>query len=234
LPQDRPLIVCDIDNTLLRSWGVYDKAYYLTSLELLGTGFIMTKNPDGTLDITFSKMTNGEILKNRLRQLGIDEKKVDEQAFFIAFDRNAEMAASLIPSCVFPGVETMLQELFSQARLVVLTSGTKLLQKVVLVKAGLDKYLDLDNSLFYGEYQSKRQALEFFAGRFIPASMVHFGDAPSDMRAALEASCEYDIMAVGTTIAGLVDEGELYMAGADLVLTHYDQAAKEILRLLGY
>ena len=154
------LLIFDIDNTLVASYGIYDEAYRLTSKELLPHEFIMTKNPDGTPDTTFSKMTNPEILANRMNQLGINAAEVDEKKFFKRFDENAKVAAEIADFVVFSGAVNFLNKLSKDNKLVVLTSGSKKLQTTVLRRAGMAEFIDVEQSLFLGDYKTKTEAIE--------------------------------------------------------------------------
>jgi len=223
----KTLFIFDIDNTLLQSYSIYDEAYRLTSKELLGKEFIMTRNPNGTEDKSFSKMSNSEILLHRISQLKIDKSKINQQLFFKRFDENAKISAEKIQSFVYPKVKEVLEELSRKYKLIILTSGTKQLQSTVLKKVDLDKYFDLKNSFFHGDYNSKREAIErIYSKNKDCDTLVHIGDAPSDMKAIKLAKIESKKLAIGVTICGLVTKKELMEAGADLVIQSWKESRK--------
>ena len=227
------LLIFDIDNTLVASYGIYDEAYRLTSKELLPHEFIMTKNPDGTPDTTFSKMTNPEILANRMNQLGINAAEVDEKKFFKRFDENAKVAAEIADFVVFSGAVNFLNKLSKDNKLVVLTSGSKKLQTTVLRRAGMAEFIDVEQSLFLGDYKTKTEAIEKIFSKNSDAKIIaHFGDAPKDMVAIHDAKINATKLAVGVTVAGLTTVKELQDAKADLVIEAYNNKSLEKITLL--
>lgn len=220
----KSLLIFDIDNTLVASYGIYDEAYRLTSRQILGKEFVMTKNPDGSIDTTFSKMSNPEILKSRVVQLGIDPAGIDEKRFFEKFDENAKQAAEIADFTVFAGVVNFVRALGNNRKLVILTSGSKKLQTTILERAGLSEYFDLSQSLFLGDYKSKQEAIEKIYQQNQTSTVAHFGDAPKDMTAIHNADIKATKVAVGVTFAGLSTSEELRKAGADFVIERFDDA----------
>lgn len=227
------LVIWDIDNTLLQSYRVYDEAYRLTSRRIIGKEFIMTKNPDGTDDTEFSKMNNKQILEKRLSQLGINASTVDIGCFFKAFDENASFVAEQYVSEVYDGVHEFLEATHKDNIFVVLTSGTRNLQTIVLRKAGIIKYFDIENSFFFGDYKAKKNAIEELATRLRPKTIAHVSDSPSDMKATKEVQTQCKTLAVGVAACALVTEEELRNAGADYVIqTYRGRTAQELLSRL--
>lgn len=218
------LFIFDIDNTLVCSWGIYDEAYRLTSKELLPEEFIMTKNPDGTLDVMFTKMSNPEILENRLKQLGFKNDVVDQKKFFERFDIHAKATAETTDFIVYPGIIDFVKELSKMCDCVILTSGSRQLQLTVLKRAGLIDFFDIDKSFFLGDYSSKKEAIELAYSRSAGLKTVsHVGDAPSDMKAVKSADIRANRLAIGINVQRMVTEQELKLAGADMVIPEYNQ-----------
>lgn len=220
----KSLLIFDIDNTLVASHAIYDEAYRLTSREILGEEFIMTKNPDGSIDPTFSKMSNPEILKNRAVQLGINPAEIDEKGFFARFDENAKQVAETADFVIFDGVANFLKNFINDRKLVILTSGSRKLQTTILERAGLSEYFDLLQSLFLGDYKSKQEAIEKIYQQNQTSIVAHFGDAPKDMTAIHNADIKASKVAVGVTVAGLSTPEELQKAGADFLIEAFDEA----------
>ena len=218
----KSLLIFDIDNTLVASHGIYDEIYRLTSSEILGKEFVMTKNPDGSPDLIFSKMSNPEILKNRLDQLGIDISSVDEKHFFKKFDDNAQKVAEVSDFKIFDGVKNLVKELSRGRKLVILTSGSRKLQTTILKRANLLEFFDLSQSLFLGDYTSKREAIEKIYQQNQTSIVAHFGDAPKDMTAIHESNIDVKKIAIGVTIARLSTPEALREAGADFIIENYD------------
>jgi HAD superfamily hydrolase (TIGR01549 family) len=219
------LFIFDIDNTLVASYGIYDEAYRLTSGELLGKEFVMTRHVDGTPDAGFSKLSNPQILAQKVQELGFPEDAVEPAAFFRRFDENAKVAAETGEFILFPGVDEFLCQAKEQGKLVLLTSGSRQLQLTVLRRAGLIGHFEVGSSFFLGDYRSKREAIEEASRKLpMPDEVLHFGDAPGDMRALQEAYIDSPKRAVGVTVAGLSTEEELVSAGADAVITSYGDA----------
>lgn len=218
----------DVDNTLVQNWPIYDEAYRRTSLKLLGREFIMTRNPDGTEDRSFARLSNPQILGKRLNQLFINILAVDPAEFFAEFDRQAVEVAQDLPTNIYPGVERFLAGL-DGARLVLLTSGTMQLQFAAL--RPILNYFDLPSSLFCGGFKSKEEALEIIADEDVFRNFVHVGDAPSDMKASVTALvAARKKLSVGVVLSGLVTHAELGEAGADIILTEYSEGSLYTLR----
>jgi HAD superfamily hydrolase (TIGR01549 family) len=218
------LLIFDIDNTLAASYGIYDEAYRLTSGEVLGKEFIMTRHPDGSEDNTFSKKSNPEILEHRAMQLGIDPNSVDHSHFFKRFDENAKVAAETSDFVIFPGVPEFLKKLAESYKLIVLTSGSRELQLTVLRRAGIIDYFDIKQSFFLGDYKSKQEAIERAHQTNSSIEVVaHFGDAPKDMLAIKNADIPCKKIPVGVTVAKLSTPEELKKVGADLIIEEYNE-----------
>jgi phosphoglycolate phosphatase-like HAD superfamily hydrolase len=227
------LFVFDVDNTLAQNWGIYDEAYRRTSRQILGQEFIMTRNPDGSEDWTFSRMTNPQLLEKRLSQLSIKLEPADVDRFFAAFANHAIQAAQDAPSNIYPGTEEFLAGL-KGARLVLLSGGPIKLQLAALKP--IVHYFDLSNSLFLGEFKNKRDALERITCLDELRNFVCIGDAPSDMEACTIANvAAMQKLAVGVVFSGLVTKTELSSAGANLVLNDYSQVSlAELKQVLTY
>lgn len=220
----KSLLIFDIDNTLVASYGIYDEAYRLTSREILGKEFIMTKNPDGSSDIMFSKMSNPEILRKRAGQLEIKPETVDEKVFFERFDENSKQVVETGDFLIFEGVRDFIKSLVNDRKLVILTSGSKQFQTAILKRAGLSEYFDLSQSLFLGDYTSKREAIEKIYQKNQTSLIAHFGDAPKDMSAIREANIGAKKVAIGVIVAELSTSDELRKAGADFIIEKFDNA----------
>ncbi len=218
----KSLLIFDIDNTLVASYAIYDEAYRLTSREILGKEFIMTKNPDGSLDTTFSKMSNPEILRKRVSQLEINPETVDEKVFFERFDENSKQVVETGDFLIFEGIRYFIKSLVNDRKLVILTSGSKKFQTTILKRAGLLENFDLSQSLFLGDYTSKREAIEKIYQQNQASLVAHFGDAPTDMSAIREANIGAKKVAIGVIVARLSTSDELQKAGADLIIEKFD------------
>jgi len=226
----KSLLIFDIDNTLVASYGIYDEAYRLTSREIIGKEFIMTKNPDGSSDVTFSKMSNPEILEKRTVQLGISPTMIDGKAFFEKFDENAQYFAEAADFVVFDGAANFVKSLSDKKKLVILTSGPRKFQTAILKRAGLVEYFDLSQSLFLGDYNSKPEAIEKIYQQNQTSIVAHFGDAPSDMVAIRKADIKARKIAIGVTVAKLSTPDELKEAGANFVIEKFDDTVLRELR----
>lgn len=220
----KSLLIFDIDNTLVASYGIYDETYRLTSREVLGKEFIMTKNPDGSSDTMFSKMSNPEILRKRAGQLEIKPETVDEKVFFERFDEISRQVVETGVFLIFEGVRDFIKSLVNDRKLVILTSGSKKFQTTILKRAGLSEYFDLSQSLFLGDYASKREAIEKIYQQNQTSIIAHFGDAPKDMSAIREANIGAKKVAIGVIVAELSTSDELRKAGADFIIEKFDNA----------
>lgn len=220
----KSLLIFDIDNTLVASYEIYDEAYRLTSREILGKEFIMTKNPDGSSDTMFSKMSNPEILRKRASQLEIKPETVDEKVFFERFDENSRQVVETGDFSIFEGVGDFIKSIANNRKLVILTSGSKKFQTTILKRAGLSEYFDLSQSLFLGDYTSKREAIEKIYQQNQTSIIAHFGDAPKDMSAIREANIGAKKVAIGVIVAELSTPDELIKSGADFIIEKFDSA----------
>ena len=210
----RTVLVFDVDNTLAKSWKIWDEAFLRASTSLLGQGFIMTCHPDGTDDVGFTKRSLQKMLDLRLDQLGL--RLCDYDRFYQEFDIHADQAAKEIPTEILAGVEDFICQFFG-ARMIILTSGTRRLQTAVL--KSLLPYFDIRRSLFYGDYASKQEALDQIAEELKPLNLVHLGDAPSDMQALHNMTATVPKkVAVGIAITAIVTPEELWESGADMVI----------------
>ena len=215
------LFIFDIDNTLLESYDIYDEAYRLTSKEILGKEFIMTKNPDGSKDNKFSRLSNNEILEKRIKQLRI--KKINSDEFFSAFDKNAETLANKLKAKLYPWIKEFLSKLSKNYELIILSSGTKKLQISVLKNNDLVKHFNIKDSLFLGDFNSKKEAIEhIFNKDKKKTTLIHVGDSPNDMKAIKEANLSCKKIAIGVTLCGFVNKKVLLESGADLVINEYN------------
>jgi phosphoglycolate phosphatase-like HAD superfamily hydrolase len=228
------LIICDIDNTLVKSYAIYDEAYRLASREVLhGKEFIMTANPDGSPDTNFSKMSNPEILQLRLKQLGIDPATVDVEYFFKKFAEHAKDAAKTANFVTLEGVVETIKELSRTRKLVLLSSGSRGLQIEVLKRVSPDflKCFDLAESLFLGEYETKTKAIESISRKIRASLVVHVGDAPNDMTALKDAQLDVPKFAIGVTASGMSTREDL--ARADFIIEKYDpETLKELEKII--
>lgn len=220
----KSLLIFDIDNTLVASYGIYDEAYRLTSREILGKEFIMTKNPDGSSDTMFSKMSNPEILRKRAGQLEIRPETVDEKVFFERFDEISRQVVETGDFLIFEGVRDFIKSIVNNRKLVILTSGSRKFQTTILKRTGLSEYFDLSQSLFLGDYTSKQEAIEKIYQQNQTSIIAHFGDAPKDMSAIREANIGAKKVAVGVIVAELSTPDELRKAGADFIIEKFDSA----------
>ena len=225
----RTVLVFDVDNTLAKSWKIWDEAFLRTSTSLLGQGFIMTRHPDGTDDVGFTKRSLQKMLDLRLEQLEL--ASCDYDRFYREFDIHAEQAAKEIPTEILSGVEDFISQFFG-SRMIILTSGTRSLQTAVL--QSLLPYFDIRRSMFYGDHASKREALDSIAEELKPLNLVHLGDAPSDMQALRNMTAAVPKkVAVGIAITAIVTPEELWEAGADLVIDGcYSQEKADALKNL--
>jgi len=105
------IFIFDVDNTLVESHDIYDEAYKFTSKKVFDKEFIMTKNPDGSKNKTFSKMSGPEILNERLSQLGINAKHEDIRLFWKKLGDNAKKLALKMSFVIYPHVENFVGEL---------------------------------------------------------------------------------------------------------------------------
>lgn len=216
------VFIVDIDNTLIDSREIYDEAYRLTSREVLGKEFIMSKNVDGTPTNKFSKMTNLEILQKRLNQLGITESVEEKKIFFEKFDKQATKLAKKMKINVYQGAAEFLKELATRYKLVVLSTGPRNLQLASLERSGIKRYFDISRSLFLGEFKSKREAIEKISSGNKAEIIVHVGDSPADMRAMKDARLRnVKKMAVGVIVQGFSTKEELILNGADFIIEKY-------------
>ena len=217
------LVIWDIDNTLLQSHKIYDEIYRITSSEVIGKEFIMTKNPDGSKDNGFTKLNNKQILEKRLIQLEINSSKINTEYFFEVFDKTALQVVEKYSSYVYPGVRELLENTYKKHDCILLSSGTRKMQTAIMEKAELIQYFK--KGLFFGEYETKTQVIEELILRFKPKIVVYLGDSPSDMKTMKKAQTTCKNIAVGVTVCGLVTAGELKKAGADYILNNYDKSS---------
>lgn len=223
----------DVDNTLVRSHDYYDEGYRQASRKFFGpkNEFVMTRRPDGSPERDFSKLTTSELLERRLHELGIDSSQVDPVEFYRVLSEFAKDFVKKEEIYVYPGVEEVLAGMGERGKNIIITSGPRELQLVVLETTGLREHFNLGQSYFFGDYINKRQVLEKILQEPETESVVFFGDAPSEMAAVKQASYpegKYGI-AVGVTVEGLSTAEELKAAGADEIIQAY---SPEVLREL--
>jgi FMN phosphatase YigB (HAD superfamily) len=233
-----PLIVWDIDNTLLTNWEGWDRAFAGFGLYLTGMQFSMTKRSDSTFDSEFSKKTPWQLFQERLAEIGFSQNGLTEKDFYQAL--GVQYAHPDCQGCVKPfvGVRDFVRGVgrVTDRAMWVITGGPRQMQIRVLGEAGLLDRFDIKGSTFGGEFKTKRHALEQMAEVEEPASLVYVGDSPSDMHALCTTACGLPRarkLAVGVTIAGLSTTEELRSAGANIVVDRFDpQTIGEIQSLI--
>ncbi len=226
----KPIIIFDIDNTILTSYKLYDNLYKLTSRDIWNVEFAMTLNPDGSKDNAFSQLTNNEILAKRISQLGLDKSKSGN--FFKIFDKNYSKIKNTEHSIIFPNVDKLFDKL-SNCNLVLLSTGTRKIQIDLLFRFGILHYFNLEHSMFVGDFIDKKEAIESIWKRQKGSLIVHISDSPNDMSAVKQANIETARIAVGTTISGVIDKESLLNSGADYVVHDYsDKTINNLLKFL--
>jgi phosphoglycolate phosphatase-like HAD superfamily hydrolase len=227
--ESKAVVIVDVDNTLVCSHAIYDEAYRMTSRELYNKEFIMTSKPDGTADVDFSQKDNLTILHQRKNETRI-RSKVNPEAFFERFDAHAVALAKRLDFKVYHWVNQFLMELQKQYPLVILTSGPREFQLVILERAGLAGFFDIGRSLFLNEYSNEENGIEKISNSFSDSStIVRIGDSIRNMLALKSARVEKDKIGVGVVVQGLSDRRRLRHAGADLIIKSYNE---DILRKL--
>jgi len=221
--RNKIIFIFDVDNTLVESHNIYDEAYRLASKEVFDKEFIMTKNPDGSKNKTFSKMSNSEILNERLAQLGINTKHENIKIFWKKLGDNTEKLAIKMSFIIYPYVENFVRKLAEKYKLFVVTTGPKQLQTTILSRARLINFFDIENSLFLSNFNNKKEAIEkIFLRNPKVEKIVYIADSPKEMKMVKEANIPCERIAIGVTICGLVTKQELINAGADFVLGRYN------------
>ena len=218
----------DVDNTLVRPWKGYDMCYRLTSRSLYGKEFGMLRTPDGKLDWSFSKKTNSDIWRERVKQIGLDPRNEDEGAFFREFGAQASRLSYRGLTIRFRGVIALLEAVkrHSSYRPVLLSTGPRGMQEKTFRDLGMFDRFDFDRSLFYGEFDSKIDALAHMVLSLAPNKLVYAGDAASDMKALLSSEVKVpERFAVGVTAAGLSSAIDLRKAGAHYIVSRFSRRA---------
>lgn len=229
------LIIFDIDNTLVCSHEIYEKAYLSASRAVLGMEFSMLSNPDGSKDDEFTKDSTSELLMRRCAQLSINPSNIDHDLFYEKLGEYAYRAITETGFTIYRGVEMFLDKLRNDGfSMVLLSSGPKKLQKTVIDQARLTPYFNIRESQFLGEFETKKDAIEHMASLHKDAeSVIHFSDGPRDMEHTKNAEISQEKIAIGVTIQGLSTEKEMIDAGADCVIDSWDEAAyKKVINLL--
>lgn len=224
---NEPLIVWDIDNTLLTNWEGWDRAFQSLGLFITQRQFSMTKRPNGTFDSEFSKKTPWQLFQERLAEIDFSQNGLTEKDFYHAL--GVQYAHPDCQGCVkpFAGVRDFVRGVghVTDHPMWVITGGPRQMQIRVLGEAGLLDRFDIRGSRFGGEFETKRHALAQMAESAEPTTLVYVGDSPSDMHALCTIACGLPRsrkLAVGVTIAGLSTAEELRSAGANMVVDRFD------------
>lgn len=217
------VVIFDIDNTIVCSHSIYDEAFKKTAEQLIGVGFIMTKNPDGTV-CHFSKLTTQELLELRFEQLGIVASEEMFKNFYQRLNKNAKVLGETSDFVVYKGVGAFIDSLSRENKLVILTTGPKDLQLAVLARSNLLNKFDLESSFFLSEFITKKQAIkDIYLKNSSAEYIVYVADAPADMKALFEADMNIKKIGIGVLVQGLSAKEELEKAGATYIMKNYNQ-----------
>jgi len=186
----------------------------------------MSRSRLGLPDLEYSRKTNSEILRFRLKQVG---GEVEEAVFFQKFDQLAVEVVSGMKLEPYEGIPELLQELTPTCLLCAVSTGTARLQRAVLEKLGLLDYINWELSFFHGEFTQKKQALEMILAQTpTTKTLTMIGDAPGDMKAVRTVNHpKVKLLAIGSRVQGLITDDQLTRAGANLVVASYEAAERE-------
>jgi len=208
-------ILFDIDGTLLTTGGAGAVAWRRAFEELHGT-------PLDIREVTESGMTDPEVGRVALRNiLGRDPDGRELATAMAHYLRRLHAAVEESDGYrVMPGIESLLERLVDDGRLLGLTTGNvEAAAHIKLSRAGLNRFFSFGG---YGSDSNERAALTSRAlerGRFVSGgsltepACISVGDTPRDVAAGHGAGIE--VVGVAT---GNFSVEELGDAGADYVL----------------
>ncbi len=208
--QRLPLIVFDLDGTLLDSYEV--------ALEIHSRAIAAMGLPPVSRAVLES--LNGPSIEQECAMLGLPLSCAD--AMIAAMER-AE--AELMPTHarLFPGVEAMLEALFGRANLCLLTNGLPSYQALVCEITGIgDRFVEREG---YVSGITKAMRAREWARKFAAPRALMVGDRPSDVAAAREAGAT----ALGVTYGNGTPE-EMRAAAPDALAADVDEVLRFCLR----
>lgn len=213
-----PIVLFDIDGTLVARSGAHLKAFITAVREVYGVETVLSV-------ITHHGMTDQQILREVLRAKNIPATAIDkglDRCLSIMVDRFEEYNRSDTVE-LLPGVTQLLGELARRGCFLGLVTGN--LETIAwgkLATAGIARYFSFGG--FGSDHMDRRELASLAVKRckaLHPASAgcpaVLFGDTPSDITAA---------RSVGALAAGVAtghpSKEQLRAAGADIVFDNFE------------
>lgn len=205
-------ILFDIDGTLLYAKGLGRQAFGEAFAAAYGAAIDVEA-------LSFVGATDTALIRDLAAALGLVSTPAREEHFAIEFTKRLDPRLAAGPIQVYPGVCELLQTLTQQGLLLGLVTGNlRTTAWSKLIHAGLAGHFTF--GAYAGDHADRdelaRIAVQRARDRGAEARLL-IGDTPKDIRAAHAAGLPS--LAVAT---GWISEAELRDAGADAVLTSFD------------
>jgi phosphoglycolate phosphatase-like HAD superfamily hydrolase len=208
-----PIVLFDIDKTLVARSGAHLKAFFAALREVYG----VDTHPNV---ITYHGMTDQQIIREVLKTKGLDEQKIDaglRQCTTVMIQRFSELISSDTVE-LLPGVVALLDALAKRESFLGLVTGN--LEPIAwgkLGKAGVAGYFSFGG--FGSDHIDRREMAALAIRRCnekhplsLQSSVTLFGDTPYDIGAGKHIGAK----AIGVR-TGYPTRDQLIAAGADFV-----------------
>ena len=233
------VVITDSDNTFWKPISFYDAAFSICSLKAFSVALSLTNNPDGTNDLTASKLSPTEVLAKRIKQISPPEQATSsmQRHFWRLFEQECANLVSREAIYPFPGVSNLLDELSKVASITVVSPGPRAAGVIALRKAGLLSFINLRQSCFMDDHTSMTVAL----GRILKnnesskPSVVIIGSSVTFLKKAIKILPNNlgQVIIIGCSVAGYTDPNQFKQAGATVVIERYDPATiSNVFRLI--
>ena len=225
-----PVLLWDIDGTLMRTPGVGVRAF-ARALEAI------TGSPIARVRYDFGGKTDPLIARDLLLAVGIDDdtyvaKVLDEVER--TYDELADELREAI--VVMPGVATLLERCGAHALQSVVTGNIEFVARRKLAAAGVDHHFLLDHGGYGSDHHDRTELVRLALRRLAtqqgcaidPSTVWIIGDTPRDLACARGAGCRCLLVATGT-----FDLPALAALGADHALADLSDVDRVLDLLLG-